>query len=39
MSMHPKFDRRHFLKGAAGAAVTTGYMQIDPDFFISPECG
>jgi peptide/nickel transport system substrate-binding protein len=35
MSMHPKFDRRHFLKGAAGAAVAAGYMQIDPDFFIS----
>jgi peptide/nickel transport system substrate-binding protein len=36
MSMHSKFDRRHFLKGVAGTAVAAGYMQVNPDFFISP---
>jgi len=33
--MHPKFDRRHFLKSTAAAAVAAGYTQINPDFFIS----
>jgi peptide/nickel transport system substrate-binding protein len=33
--MHSKFDRRHFLKGVAGTAVAAGYMQVNPDFFIS----
>jgi peptide/nickel transport system substrate-binding protein len=35
MSMRSELSRRHFLQGAAGAAVAAGYMQIDPDFFIS----
>ena len=35
MSMHSKFDRRHFLKGVAGTAVAAGYMQVNPDFFIA----
>ncbi len=33
--MPTQFDRRYFLKRAAGAAVAAGYAQIDPDFFIS----
>ncbi|MCD0416088.1 ABC transporter substrate-binding protein [Rubrivivax sp. JA1024] len=34
--MHSDLSRRNFLKGAAGAAAAAGYVQINPDFFISP---
>ena len=33
--MRSEFSRRHFLQGTAAAAAAAGYMQIDPDFFIS----
>lgn len=34
--MGSEFSRRRFLQGSAGAAAVAGYMQINPDFFISP---
>ena len=33
--MSSNFNRRQFLHGATGAALTAGFAQINPDFFIS----
>lgn len=33
--MTTDINRRRFLRGAAGAAAATGFLQINPDFFIS----
>ncbi|MCP2137728.1 hypothetical protein J2S28_004831 [Rhizobium sp. SLBN-94] len=33
--MGSEFSRRRFLQGSVGAAAVAGYMQINPDFFIS----
>ncbi len=33
--MTNELNRRRFLQGAAGAAAAAGFLQIDPDFFIS----
>ncbi|MCQ1767817.1 ABC transporter substrate-binding protein [Neorhizobium galegae] len=33
--MTNELNRRRFLQGAAGTAAAVGFMQIDPDFFIS----